>query len=64
MTAARARSRSRCKTAGVTLASGVFQVGQLVGLRVLVLVVVGLVRTFSRSDLSLREKILGKKKDR
>jgi hypothetical protein len=48
----------------VPLASGAFQAGQLVGLLVLVLVVVGLVRTFSRSDLSLREKILGKKKDR
>jgi hypothetical protein len=48
----------------VTLASGAFQAGQLVGLLIVALVVVGIARTFRRSDLSWREKIVGKKKDR
>jgi hypothetical protein len=48
----------------MTLASGAFQVGQIIGLLVLVFVAVGLARTFSRSDLTWREKILGKRKER
>ena len=36
-----------------------FQAGQLVGLAILVLVVVGVVRTFSRSDLTWKEKVFG-----
>ena len=46
------------------LADGAFQAGQLVGVLILVAVVVGLVRTFARSDMSWREKLLGKKRDR
>jgi hypothetical protein len=41
-----------------------FQLGQLVGLAILALVIFGIVRTFSRSDLTWREKVLGKKTDR
>jgi BRCT domain type II-containing protein len=39
--------------------AGSFQAGQLVGLIILVLVVVGLVRTFTRSDLTWKQKIFG-----
>ena len=45
------------------LASTAFAAGQITGFVILALVVIGLVRTFSRDDLSLREKILGKRKD-
>ncbi len=45
-------------------ASAAYQAGQLIGLAILVLVIVGVARTFSRSDLTWREKILGKKRDR
>jgi hypothetical protein len=44
------------------LASSSYQAGQLLGFLILAFVVVGVVRTFSRSDLTLREKILGEKK--
>lgn len=40
-------------------ASSAFQAGQLVGLGILVLIVVGLIRTFSRTDLTWKEKIFG-----
>lgn len=43
-------------------ADAAYNAGQLVGLAILALVVVGLVRTFTRDDLTLREKILGKRK--
>ena len=39
--------------------SASFQAGQLVGLVILVLIVVGLIRTFTRSDLTWKEKIFG-----
>jgi hypothetical protein len=46
------------------LADSAFQAGQIVGLLILVAVGVGIARTFSRSDLSWREKLIGgKKKD-
>lgn len=44
------------------IASAAFQAGQLVGYLILLLVLIGLVRTFTRSDLTMREKILGKRK--
>lgn len=46
------------------VASGAFQAGQVVGVLILVVVGVGLVRTFTRSDLTWREKILGSKRPR
>ena len=46
----------------MVLASGSFVAGEVVGVAVLVLVVVGVARTFARSDLSWREKVLGKKR--
>lgn len=39
--------------------SASFQVGQFVGLLILVLVVIGLVRTFTRRDLTWKEKFFG-----
>jgi hypothetical protein len=45
-------------------ADGAFQAGQLFGVLILVLVVVGVVRLFARSDVSWREKVFGKKRDR
>lgn len=39
-----------------------YNAGQLIGLVILALVIVGVVRTFSRDDLTLREKILDKRK--
>lgn len=40
-----------------------FQAGQLVGFLVLVVVGVGLVRTFSRNDLTWKQKLFGTSKD-
>jgi hypothetical protein len=51
------------RTVAVILASAAFQAGQVVGVLILVFVVVGVVRTFSRKDLTWREKLLGKKDD-
>ncbi len=41
-----------------------FQAGQIFGLLILVLVVVGVFRTFTRADLTWREKVLGKKSNK
>lgn len=40
------------------------QAGQLIGLAILLLIGIGLVKTFKRDDLTLREKILGKRNPR
>lgn len=44
------------------LADSAFQVGQLIGFLILAAVGVGIARTFSRSDLTWREKLIGEKK--
>lgn len=44
--------------------SASFQLGQVVGLLILVLVVVGLVRTFTRRDLTWKEKLFGDESSR
>ncbi len=38
------------------------QIGQLLGTATLVAIMFGIIRTFSRNDLSWRDKILGSKK--
>jgi hypothetical protein len=45
-------------------ADAAFQAGQVVGVLILVAIAIGIARTFSRRDLTWREKILGKRKDR
>lgn len=47
----------------MVLADAAFQFGQLIGAAILVLVIIGVVRTLTRSDLTLREKILGESKN-
>lgn len=39
-----------------------FQAGQIIGILILVAIIIGLARTFMRSDLTWREKILGSTK--
>ncbi len=39
-----------------------FALGQLFGFAILIAVIVGVIRTISRRDLTLREKVLGKSK--
>lgn len=41
-----------------------FGVGQLIGYLILVAVVVGVVRTLQRKDLSMREKLIGRRRRR
>ena len=56
------RVGSRVEEAPMVLASSAYALGQLFGIALLVFVGVGIARTFARSDLSLREKILGKRR--
>ena len=44
------------------VADAAFQVGQIIGILILVAILIGLARTFMRSDLTWREKIFGSKK--
>jgi hypothetical protein len=41
-----------------------YALGQLIGMAILVLVIVGIVRTMSRKDLSTKEKVLGEDRRR
>ncbi len=48
----------------MVIAETAFQAGQIIGILILVVIVIGLARTFLRSDLTWSEKILGSKKQK